>query len=152
MSAQQVAQSVRRSFDYLYFIQAGLAGPIKIGRSCDVTARLRILQSGNHCELRLIASLPARGWEETLWHRALQDDREIGEWFSPSSHLERAMAFAIEGGPWWEKLPTPIADTGGWESPDESEARDDWLDRMNDAVYDAWVGAGSPGFQEKEAA
>jgi hypothetical protein len=44
---------------YIYFIQAGMNGPIKIGFSDNVPNRLAALQTSNYEKLHLLASLQA---------------------------------------------------------------------------------------------
>jgi len=43
------------SGSYVYFVQAGEGGPIKIGVTRDIGGRLRTLQTGNPYRLRLLA-------------------------------------------------------------------------------------------------
>jgi hypothetical protein len=69
---------------WVYFIQAGEAGPIKIGKSDDPVARLRSLQTAHHQRLILLGTV--RGGEplEKELHRLHEKDRLLGEWFRPS--------------------------------------------------------------------
>jgi Meiotically Up-regulated Gene 113 (MUG113) protein len=68
---------------YVYFIQAGEGGPLKVGIAFDVNARLRSLQTASPFDLRLLGSVPgARRAEEAL-HHIFAPHRLRGEWFSP---------------------------------------------------------------------
>ena len=88
-------KSVRRSFptvpearagSFVYFIQEGFFGPVKIGSSKDVVKRIGNLQSGNAKELRFVAKiclsteLVASTVESSL-HKRFQRFRIRGEWF-----------------------------------------------------------------------
>lgn len=67
--------------DYLYFIQSERTGHIKVGRSVDPYRRLKALQTGNQCKLRLVASFENMGWREPSLHDHLKQWRVKGEWF-----------------------------------------------------------------------
>jgi hypothetical protein len=73
----------------IYFIGAELTHAIKIGRSLDVPARLRGLQS--HCpdRLRLLGLRPEAGWRgrEADLHRRFASLRMWGEWFRAEDSL-----------------------------------------------------------------
>lgn len=67
----------------LYFIQAGSAGPIKIGIADDVTVRLKQLQTGNHEELHVVKIIEnaSLGTESEI-HERLRRFHIRDEWFS----------------------------------------------------------------------
>ena len=76
-----------RSTRYVYFIQMGPNGPIKIGSAVNVKRRLSVLQVGNPEPLRVIATLFGNvGFEKRL-HRQFQIDKIREEWFRPSSTI-----------------------------------------------------------------
>ena len=78
---------------HVYFIQQGRSGPIKIGRSVDVLARLRALQTGCHEELRILGvSLLGGAPLERRLHRMFAADRLSGEWFRPSQLMYEVIA------------------------------------------------------------
>src|SRR5262245_40857180 len=78
----------------IYFIREDDQGPIKIGMAKDPERRLRVLQTGNHKRLRMIAIVPGGRSEEAALHRRFQDLRiEKTEWFQP---VERLLGF-VEG-------------------------------------------------------
>jgi hypothetical protein len=68
---------------FLYFIQAGEEGPIKIGIASNVTKRLSMLQIGNAEELRVLALLECHPSVEDLLHGRFAEGRIRGEWFDP---------------------------------------------------------------------
>ena len=72
----------------VYFVQAGAAGPIKIGVSADITARLKELQTASPYPLRLLATLDgATQKTETQLHQHFASARRHGEWFEPVPEL-----------------------------------------------------------------
>ena len=72
----------------IYFIQQGNNGPVKVGRSCDVSSRMASLQTANPVPLRLLATVPE---DETLTeasvHQRFCHIRLEGEWFEPTHEL-----------------------------------------------------------------
>lgn len=79
---------------WLYFLQSGPGGPIKIGfTSRHVSARLAVLQVGNPHPLELLRSVPGNREDERKLHARFASARVTGEWFQPSPEL---LAF-IEG-------------------------------------------------------
>jgi hypothetical protein len=68
-----------------YFIRLGKAGPIKIGRTFDVAARVRKLQTGAPEKLDVLRVLD--GDFETALHQRFAEFRSHGEWFSPVPEL-----------------------------------------------------------------
>jgi hypothetical protein len=78
----------------VYFIQAGKAGPIKIGRTVGkVGARMATLQTGSPEPLMLLAAVPGGASVERGIHERFADLRLRGEWFRREPTL---LAF-IEG-------------------------------------------------------
>lgn len=65
----------------VYFIQAGEAGPVKIGTADDPTTRLRELQCGNHAVLTIIRTTEGGRSHEAGAHKAFAKQRIRGEWF-----------------------------------------------------------------------
>lgn len=72
---------------FVYFIQVGEHGAIKIGKSDRPDARRNALQTGHHEELRLLGW--ARGGEplEQALHADFEEYRIRGEWFRPDARL-----------------------------------------------------------------
>ena len=69
---------------YVYLIHDIYNNTYKIGVTKDLNKRIKSLQTGNACELRLVESFeteyPYR--LETMLHRSLEQYRELNEWFS----------------------------------------------------------------------
>jgi hypothetical protein len=76
----------------VYFIQAGDAGPIKIGHTNDVRKRLSMIQTSAPDHLRLLAVMDGGEAEERALHRELTDFRRVGEWFDPSPEVMGAVS------------------------------------------------------------
>lgn len=68
---------------WVYFIQSGNDGLIKIGLSNDVDKRLESLQHHATDNLRLLHKSPGTRLEERAWHAAFSGCRHHGEWFIP---------------------------------------------------------------------
>ncbi len=70
---------------WLYFIQAGESGPIKIGLAGDPQHRLRGLQTAHYESLRLLAERPGGPELEADLHARFAAGRLSGEWFRPDT-------------------------------------------------------------------
>lgn len=79
--AERAAWWCERRVQVIYLIQANLGTPYKIGIARDVDARLRTLQTGNPCRLSIVNAFPGGQELEVKIHRALKDERLVGEWF-----------------------------------------------------------------------
>jgi hypothetical protein len=75
------AQGAWTTEGFVYFVQEGDDGPIKIGWASDLVDRLERLQTGNPRELRIIASLPGSRATEAVFHQRFADRRIRNEWF-----------------------------------------------------------------------
>lgn len=153
MAAQEAAQSVPEPFrDDLYFIQAGRNGPVKIGRTKEIKARMRMLRSANANELTLLRLLKGRGWEEPIWHKVFEDFRLRGEWFEPCPTIWEAAERASFDREWWEMVPIPC---DRFEvHPDDPDyenkylfACEDWHGDIQDERYALWAKSSQPAFQ-----
>lgn len=72
---------------FVYFIQCGENGPIKIGIAVNVWSRLAALQCGNPVELKVlyylrVASVTEAYRIEALLHKRYNHRRVSGEWFN----------------------------------------------------------------------
>lgn len=86
----QEAETYRRRLiepSFVYFIQRGLAGAIKIGYAKDPAHRLRDLQVGADKPLMLVAVVPGGIDLERALHREFTGARLTGEWFRPVPSL-----------------------------------------------------------------
>lgn len=66
---------------FVYFIQQGDDGPVKIGTAVDPLERLRQLQPGNPVPLTIRYVVPGDHFVERALHRHFADFRLMGEWF-----------------------------------------------------------------------
>lgn len=77
---------------FVYLVQQGYTGPIKIGLSDNVCKRIEELQTGNPVELLLIAAIgpmsrkKAEQLEKSL-HKKFRHKRIRGEWFKQNINL-----------------------------------------------------------------
>lgn len=75
----------------VYFIQQETDGPIKIGASRNVEARVKTLRTGSHVALNLLG-VTAGGFDlERALHHELSDFQLEGEWFSPTPEVFAAI-------------------------------------------------------------
>jgi hypothetical protein len=95
---QEAARLLRRfpPTIWLYAIQAGEGGPVKIGVTNSPGQRLRTLQTGNAETLRGIAAWRGHGFEEGQLHEEYAYARMRGEWFRPVPELVE-MVLALGG-------------------------------------------------------
>lgn len=79
----------RDVYSYVYFVQDGTDGPIKIGLADNPEQRLSSLQVGNPRPLTLLATFQT--WEprkdEAQIHARFAEHRIRGEWFHPHPDL-----------------------------------------------------------------
>ncbi len=79
------------SCGFVYFIQAGDAGLIKIGWALEPEQRRKELQTGSADRLRLIGAFEGDRLVEQGIHRRLKHLRSHGEWFRPTLEIEQVM-------------------------------------------------------------
>ena len=73
---------------WVYFVQAGENGPIKIGvTSGDPMVRMAALQTGNPERLRMLGYVPGDRSREERAHSRFSDLRMQGEWFRAAPEL-----------------------------------------------------------------
>ena len=73
---------------YVYFVQQGLTGNIKIGYSENLKSRISNLQTSSPEKLRLLHAIPASGQQdETRFHEMFKHKRSHGEWFEYCSKI-----------------------------------------------------------------
>jgi hypothetical protein len=78
---------LERSRGFIYFIQAGNDGPIKIGWSEDVRSRLKQLKTANALPLKLLGSIEGTQEVEQFCHKLFSHLLVDGEWFNPDTSL-----------------------------------------------------------------
>lgn len=72
---------------YIYFIQSGENGPVKIGRSANPCRRIQDLKRYQSDELRFLGVFFGPSVMESVMHHVLSKDRLEGEWFRPSEDV-----------------------------------------------------------------
>jgi DNA-binding XRE family transcriptional regulator len=75
---------------YVYFVQAGDGGNIKIGISRNVRGRLSKMQTDAGVHLTLMGLCEGDETLEQSLHRELEKFRVTGEWFSPAPEVMSA--------------------------------------------------------------
>jgi hypothetical protein len=98
---------------YIYAIQAGGTGPVKIGLTNSPRARLKTLQTASPWPLKGIALWCGAAFEEKLLHEMFAESRLEGEWFQPSPELLDTLAFlgAGEACEWHDESDCLVAGT-----------------------------------------
>jgi hypothetical protein len=71
----------------IYFVRAGVKGPIKIGRTDQLSQRVQGLQVAHYEELTLLAVEPGSRAVERALHQRFDHLRLRGEWFRPGMEL-----------------------------------------------------------------
>jgi hypothetical protein len=94
---RMVAAWRERPLGYVYFVQSVSGGPIKIGTSRDVAARMRALEAAAGSLLTVLTVIPGGRSAEACLHRQFAADRVHGEWFHPSVPL-LALIEELKGG------------------------------------------------------
>jgi hypothetical protein len=81
---------------YVYFVQAGTDGPVKIGFTTSPSLRLSAIQIGSAKRLRLVCAVPGGRCLEMALHKAFAGAQMSGEWFKPTPKLVAMMAELAE--------------------------------------------------------
>jgi hypothetical protein len=77
---------------FVYFLQRGAGGPVKIGYSTNLKKRISKLQTGCAEKLDLLCALEGDRLQETSLHSQFQTERLHGEWFRP----EKVLAYLVK--------------------------------------------------------
>lgn len=75
------------SQSFAYFIESGVTGLIKIGRSVDPESRLKALQTASPDKLTLLKVIPEQVVSESELHERFSHLRRQGEWFESSEEI-----------------------------------------------------------------
>jgi hypothetical protein len=89
--ARAAALAAHDAPSWVYFLQAGARGAIKIGTSTNLQSRIDTLQTAHPEPLRLLATVPGGVAIERVFHAAFAAHRKQGEWFEPAPELLRAI-------------------------------------------------------------
>ncbi|WP_163836928.1 GIY-YIG nuclease family protein [Spartinivicinus ruber] len=91
-------RSLPKGVSYIYFVQAGEDGLIKIGRTKDVQARMCSLNSASPVELKLLGVFKAKDYMEKILHEEFAKYRVKGEWFKPVEEIKNfILAYKFKG-------------------------------------------------------
>ncbi len=82
---------------FIYFIQEGDNGPIKIGSTRNLKSRLPSLQTGSAKKLRVLGTMRGGNALESLLHQGFAEYRISGEWFQPGQTLLKFIAEEFGG-------------------------------------------------------
>lgn len=72
---------------YVYFIQKGTTGPVKIGISGDLRARFNMISTHSDEPITLLAAFAGDEIDERNIQKKFSSFHRRGEWFSPDSML-----------------------------------------------------------------
>lgn len=78
--------------EWVYFIQAGEGGPIKIGVARNPSTRLKALRTGAHAPLTLLGAVQGGYDFEAQLHEEFREQHRHGEWFEPTPALLERIA------------------------------------------------------------
>lgn len=84
--------------EWVYFIRAGVSGPVKIGTARDPRKRLSGLQTSTAVPLRILGVVVGGRAQERAFHEQFAHLRLRGEWFVPEPELLQFIA--KEASPW----------------------------------------------------
>lgn len=85
----ELPRSTADDLAWIYFIQHGAGGPIKIGIAKDVERRLASLQSASPVPLHVLGAVRGTERGERQLHLRFAKHRIRGEWFQPVEDLLR---------------------------------------------------------------
>lgn len=81
---------------FVYFVQSGSGGPIKIGWSQDVDRRMAELQVGNAHRLIFLGKIAGRMEDESATHAKFAHLRMEGEWFRDAPEVHDYVREAVD--------------------------------------------------------
>lgn len=100
---------------YVYFVQKGDVGPVKIGFAKDVRQRCNGLQTSSEQRLCLLGVIPGTPALEKKIHAELRHHRLSGEWFCPAPDvLLRANAGDVQHFALRQTRPKPPSKLREW--------------------------------------
>ncbi len=103
---QQSAKADASQKRLIYFVQAGVGGPIKIGITSDLENRLAGLKTSCPYPLSVIGTVQGTRSDERLLHLCLTCSRMTGEWFEPTPKVLALIKDAMAG--IWPEPPAPV--------------------------------------------
>jgi hypothetical protein len=87
LAAEPPEQSIKGERSWVYFVQYGPGGPIKIGTAQSVASRVAGFQTASPIPLELLGTMPGGPALEHELHREFRDAHQRGEWFEPTPAL-----------------------------------------------------------------
>ena len=76
---------------YIYFLQGVDGGPIKIGISKSIRARIKQIQANSPVQLRVIGLCRGTSRDEANFHKQFAEFRLHGEWFSDCEQIQETV-------------------------------------------------------------
>jgi len=73
--------------EFIYFMQAGKGGPIKIGKTHNLEQRLASIQVGNPLEVKVLFACSMKIICEDDLHKMFREYKLNGEWFIPHGNI-----------------------------------------------------------------
>lgn len=126
---------------YVYFIQQGKDGPIKIGVASNPIDRMVNLQMGSGYELALLGVTEESAGLEKMLHRQFSHLRLHYEWFSPDGEL---LDYITDNAtPWPHAVPVRRARQNG-PNPAQEKADRYTLKGLRNHKQRAWLKSNSP--------
>ena len=92
-----MASKDNRPSSFIYFVQEGADGPIKIGTTQNLKTRLSSLQTGSARKLRVLGTIRGGNALEALLHQEFAEYQISGEWFQPGQILLKFIAEEFGG-------------------------------------------------------
>ena len=115
----------------LYVIQMSRTGDVKVGRSKNVSRRIKQLQTGSPHRLRLILHAEGEGHREKEVHRRMSRGRTRfdGEWFEEDTLAELPddlyeQLLHMEDQDWWKE------NAGTKKAPPAEPPKPHWFDAL----------------------
>ena len=114
---------------YIYFVECGTSGRIKIGWALNPEARIKNLQTGSSTDLKILAAEPGTVKQEKLLHHRFSDHLWRGEWFRPHSRLLAYIDKVLKAhgpSPWSNKAAPPVVNSaplGGYNEFGDEQFR-----------------------------
>lgn len=84
---RKMQRRYRKKGPVVYFVQCGIDGPIKIGTTTNLSARLSSLRTSQPHGLAVLAIADGGRELEKAYHKQFAAHRTVGEWFNPHSDI-----------------------------------------------------------------
>lgn len=91
-SGPALGPRITRGGGFVYFLQPQAGGLIKVGTATDPKQRVRCIAAMSPLPLKVLRLIYGGAKSEHLIHHYYEDERQHGEWFTPSDRLVRWIA------------------------------------------------------------